>query len=87
MQKNKELKPTGYDEIFKIMIKHYFERFAKVITDYEIINLPKKADLLIIEVDKPITKHVKIFTYFKRFNIIEFNSTFALFQPKKLEKS
>lgn len=64
----------GLDEVFKILMKHYFEKFCKVITDFEIIKLPKKADLLIVETDKSITDHVKIFTYFKKVNIIEFKS-------------
>jgi hypothetical protein len=69
-----KISKVGYDEIFKIMMKEYFERFAKVITDYEVINLPKSVDLLIIEIDRPITKYVKLLTYFKRINIIEFKS-------------
>ena len=73
----------GLDEIFKILMKHYFEKFCKVITDFEIIKLPKKADLLIIETDKPITEHVKIFTYFKKVNIIEFKSVNDPFRFKE----
>jgi hypothetical protein len=70
----KTKKPLNFDEFFKQEIKDYFVSFAKVITDYEIIELPKKVDLLIIEVTQPIEEHVKIFKYFKRFNIIEFKS-------------
>ena len=55
-------------------MKLYFEPFAKVITDYEIIDLPKKVDLLIIEADKPIIEHLEVMKYFRRFNIIEFKS-------------
>jgi hypothetical protein len=66
--------PLTFDEAFKDLMKYYFSPFAKVITDYEIIKLPKKVDLLIIEIDKPIENYVKIFKYFKRFNIIEFKS-------------
>jgi hypothetical protein len=64
----------GYDEFFKTVMKVYFEPFAKVITDYEIIDLPKKVDLLIIEADKPIVEYLEVMKYFKRFNIIEFKS-------------
>ena len=62
----------GYDEAFKELMRYYFEPFAQVITDYEILNLPKRLDVLIIEADTSIKKHVKIFKYFKRYNIIEF---------------
>jgi hypothetical protein len=72
--KSEKKSSIGYDETFKILMKEYFGKFAKVITDYEIINLPRNVDLLIIEVKEPIEKHVKLFTYFKRYNIIEFKS-------------
>jgi len=71
MRKKKEY---GYDEVFKELAKHFFGRFAKVITDYEIIKLPKKTDVLVIEADRPIREHVKVFDYFRQFNIIEFKS-------------
>ena len=71
MSKKKEY---GYDEAFIELAKSFFSRFAKVITDYEIIKLPKKTDVLVIEADRPIREHVKIFDYFKQFNIIEFKS-------------
>ena len=45
-----------------------------MITDFEITKLPKKADVLVVETEKPITKYVRIFDYFKKFNIIEFKS-------------
>jgi hypothetical protein len=67
-------KEIGFDESFKILATHFFSEFSKIVTDYEIINLPKKADLLVVETDKPITNYVKIFDYFKTFNIIEFKS-------------
>lgn len=67
-------KTFGYDETFKILAKHFFESFSKVITDFEIINLPKKADILVVETDKPIHNYTDIFSYFKRVNIIEFKS-------------
>ena len=76
-----DIKSFGYDECFKILAKHFFEKFSKVITDYEIIKLPKKTDLLVIETDSPIHEHVKIFDYFKKFNIIEFKSPGDTFRP------
>ena len=42
----------GYDELFKSVMKFYFGPFANVITDFEIIKLPKKVDLLVIESEK-----------------------------------
>jgi hypothetical protein len=63
-----------YDEAFKELMKEYFEPFARVITDYELLTIPKRVDLLIIELEKPIINYVKIFSYFKRYNIIEFKS-------------
>jgi hypothetical protein len=72
---NKNIKLNiGYDEFFKTVMKYYFEPFAKVITDYEIIDLPKKVDLLIIEAKDSIIDHLEVMKYFKRFNIIEFKS-------------
>ena len=67
-------KEIGFDESFKILAKHFFSEFSKVITDFEITKLPKKTDVLIIETEKPIKKYVRIFAYFKKFNIIEFKS-------------
>jgi hypothetical protein len=67
-------KEIGFDECFKILATHFFSEFSKITTDYEIINLPKKADVLVVEADKPITNYLRIFDYFKRFNIIEFKS-------------
>jgi hypothetical protein len=65
---------VGYDEFFKTSMKVYFEPFATVITNYEIIKLPKKVDLLIIEAEKPIEEYLEVMKYFKRFNILEFKS-------------
>lgn len=73
----KQEKPVtgiGFDESFKILAKHFFSEFSKVITDFEITKLPKKTDVLIIETQRPIKEYVSIFTYFKKFNIIEFKS-------------
>ncbi|MBM2814857.1 MAG: hypothetical protein HW421_1619 [Ignavibacteria bacterium] len=64
----------SYDESFKILMAGYFGKFAKVITDYEIIDLPKRVDVLVIEMNKPIAPYVELLTYFKRFNIVEFKS-------------
>jgi hypothetical protein len=68
------IKQIGFDESFKILAKYFFGEFSKVITDYEIINLPKKTDVLVIKTVKSISSHVRIFNYFKDFNIIEFKS-------------
>ena len=73
-KQEKPIKEIGFDESFKILAKHFFGEFSKVITDFEIIKLPKKTDVLVIETEKPIKKHVRIFDYFKKFNIIEFKS-------------
>ncbi|MDQ1266375.1 MAG: hypothetical protein QG635_1527 [Bacteroidota bacterium] len=66
--------PASFDEAFKILIASYFGRFARVETDYEIIDLPKRVDILVVEQTEPIEPYVVIFKYFKRFNIIEFKS-------------
>ena len=82
MEKN-STKEIGFDESFKILAKDFFGKFSKVITDCEILKLPRKADVLVIETEKPITKYVKIFDYFKKVNIIEFKS---VNNPFRLEK-
>ncbi|MDQ1265804.1 MAG: hypothetical protein QG635_956 [Bacteroidota bacterium] len=75
MDKNLSWKrQSGFDEAFKARMKNYFRHFAEVVTDFEILKLPRRVDILIIEKIQPIRKYVKIFTYFKRFNIIEFKS-------------
>ncbi|GIX42609.1 MAG: hypothetical protein KatS3mg129_2342 [Leptospiraceae bacterium] len=62
-----------YDEFFKIVTKNFFELLnCNVITEYEILNLPKKADIIIIK--NPDTKKLELFKYFKLFNIISFKS-------------
>ncbi len=61
-------------------MKQYFSKFAEVRTDFEILSLPKKVDLLIIETDKPIIDYVSVFTYFKKVNIIEFKSELDRFR-------
>jgi len=63
-----------YDELFKKQFKEFFQKFATVITDYEIVKLPKKADILIIEMHEKLNQKLDIFTYFDTFNIIEFKS-------------
>ncbi|HBD93016.1 MAG: hypothetical protein A2015_00910 [Spirochaetes bacterium GWF1_31_7] len=63
-----------YDELFKKQIKEFFQKFATVITDYEIVKLPKKADILIIEMHEKLNQKLDIFKYFDTFNIIEFKS-------------
>lgn len=63
-----------YDELFKVSMRYYFEPIAKVITDYEIIELPKKVDLLIIEADEPLEDYLEVMKYFRQFNVIEFKS-------------
>jgi len=68
------IEEIGFDESFKILATHFFGAFSKVITDFEIINLPKKADVLVVEADKPIAQYVRIFDYFKTYNIVEFKS-------------
>ncbi|MDQ1265989.1 MAG: hypothetical protein QG635_1141, partial [Bacteroidota bacterium] len=45
--------PGSYDEAFKILMTSYFGRFASVTSDYEIIKLPKRVDILIIETTEP----------------------------------
>jgi hypothetical protein len=74
---------VGFDEFFKTSMKVYFEPFATVITNFEIIKLPKKVDLLIIEADKPIEEHLEVIKYFKRFNVIEFKSESDKFDLNK----
>jgi hypothetical protein len=62
------------NEVFKNKIKVHFEKFAIVKTEVEILRLPRRMDLLVIEADTPIKEHVSLFQYFKKFNIIEFKS-------------
>jgi hypothetical protein len=71
---------NSFDESFKIEMKRYFEKFAEVITDYEIIDLPKSVDLLVIKTIISIDKYVKVFKYFKTYNIIEFKSAADTFR-------
>ncbi|GIX43209.1 MAG: hypothetical protein KatS3mg129_2942 [Leptospiraceae bacterium] len=62
-----------YDEFFKIVTKNFFELLnCNVITEYEILKLPKKADIIIIK--NPNTKKFELFKYFKIYNIISFKS-------------
>jgi hypothetical protein len=62
-----------YDEFFKITTKNFFEILkCNVITEFEIINLPKKVDIIIIK--NPNSKKLQLFKYFKNYNIISFKS-------------
>ena len=65
---------SNFDEIFKTLMKDYFEQFAVVITDYEITKLPKTTDLLIIEIEENFRNNLKFYDYFKKYNGIEFKS-------------
>jgi predicted transposase/invertase (TIGR01784 family) len=67
-------KRIGYDEIFKSLFKWYFEPYGKVITDYEIIDLPKKADIVVFKEKTNAFKDLTLFSYFKAVNGIEFKS-------------
>lgn len=64
----------SYDESFKALLKHLAEPVCRVITDYEVIVRSKRVDALVIEADKPLCEHFEIFSYFKKFNIVEFKS-------------
>ena len=77
---DKPVRDIGYDESFKILAKHFFSEFSRVVTDFEIIKLPKKADVLVVETEKPIAGYVRIFDYFKTVNIIEFKSVAGPFR-------
>ncbi|MCB1191666.1 MAG: hypothetical protein KDK90_14580 [Leptospiraceae bacterium] len=79
-------KNKTYDEIFKYRIKQFFEKFAIVKTEYEILRLPRKADILVIEAEESIQDHVLLFTYFKKYNIIEFKSEEDRFRTRDLYK-
>ncbi|MCB1157071.1 MAG: hypothetical protein KDK45_06170, partial [Leptospiraceae bacterium] len=60
--------------MFKKRAIAFFSRFAKVETEFELHRLPRKLDVLVIESDKPIGKHLDLMNYFQEFNIIEFKS-------------
>ena len=75
-----------FDEVFKNRIKQFFEPFAIVKTEFEILKLPKKVDILIVEAEKPIQDSVLLFTYFKKYNIIEFKSESDRFRIRDLYK-
>lgn len=75
-----------FDEVFKNRIKKFFEQFAIVKTEFEILKLPRKVDILIIEAEKPIQDSVLLFKYFKKFNIIEFKSESDRFRIRDLYK-
>ena len=80
-------KRTGYDEVFKDTIRYYFEGFAIVKPEYEIHRLPRKIDILIIEAEHSIKDYVVLFTYFKKYNIIEFKSEADNFELEDLYKT
>jgi hypothetical protein len=62
------------NEVFKKKFKKFFERFAVVKTEFEIVGLPRKFDILIIETDTPFRDRLEIFSYFKKYNIVDFKS-------------
>ncbi|MCP5503249.1 MAG: hypothetical protein H7A25_25350 [Leptospiraceae bacterium] len=71
---NKRKLQKTFDEVFKKRAISFFSKFAKVETEYELHRLPRKLDVLVIESDKPIGKHLDLMNYFQEFNIIEFKS-------------
>ena len=71
---NKRKLQKTFDEVFKKRAIAFFSKFAKVETEFELHRLPRKLDVLVIESDKPIGKHLDLMNYFKEFNIIEFKS-------------
>jgi predicted Fe-Mo cluster-binding NifX family protein len=62
------------NEVFKKKFKKFFERFAIVKTEFEILGLPRKFDTLIIETDTPFQDRLDIFSYFRKYNIVDFKS-------------
>jgi len=62
------------DEMFKTYIKNVLKDDAEVITDFEILKRPPKADIVIIKPIEGFNKKFPIFEHFKKINIIEFKS-------------
>ena len=64
------------DEAFKIFSKLFFEKGLKyqVQTDYELLKLPKRLDIVVIKGDISLAKKLQFFSYFKEHNIISFKS-------------
>ena len=64
------------DEAFKIFSKLFFEKGLKyqVQTDYELLKLPKRLDVVVIKGDVSLAKRLHFFSYFKQHNIISFKS-------------
>ena len=71
----------SYDELFKIILKDFFESHNfSVITDNELINLPKSFDLLIIK--KNESHNLPFFNFLKTYNIISYKSVSDRFSIK-----
>ena len=71
----------SYDELFKIVLKDFFESHNfSVITDNELINLPKSFDLLIIK--KNESHNLPFFNFLKTYNIISYKSVSDRFSIK-----
>jgi len=69
------LSKRGFDRIFKELAKWFFKDYAKHIkTDYELLKFPRKADVLLIEIDEQKVRQLKIFNYLRHWNGIEFKS-------------
>jgi hypothetical protein len=64
------------DEAFKVFSKLFFERGLnyKVTTDYELLNLPKRVDVVVVKGPLTLAKSLNFFAYFKEHNIISFKS-------------
>jgi hypothetical protein len=70
----KKTKRRPLNEVFKNKFKRFFQRFAVVKTEFEILGLPRKFDILIVETDAPFKDRLDIFRYFKKYNIVDFKS-------------
>ncbi len=64
------------DEAFKIFSKLFFEKDLryKVTTDYELLNLPKRLDVVVVKGPLTLARNLNFFAYFKEHNIISFKS-------------
>jgi hypothetical protein len=64
------------DEAFKVFSKLFFEKGLKyqVHTDYELLKLPKRLDVVVIKGALSLAKKLKFFSYFRQYNIISFKS-------------
>lgn len=75
-----------FNEVFKKRLKIHIGKKHEVLTEFEILKLSRKIDVLIIQGENPINEDMEYLKIFQKFNIIEFKSVVDKINSEAINK-